>query len=148
MIYYGMTYFIFRSWNQNLSFFIDPFISFLFGGLVLLGVIVFHHYFLENKLTYSIHSRFSWRFNGVAIALQQEAYNLTTMMWVNSILLFQLAWFPFSRLKLNAHHYGQVLAGTSSWFHHHVYDCYKSMVYLIQSFFILFPFPSMKKCIR
>ena len=33
--------FIFRSWNQNLSFFIDPFISFLFGGLVLLGVLFF-----------------------------------------------------------------------------------------------------------
>ena len=39
MVYYGMTYIIFRSWNQNLSFFIDPFISFLFGGLILLVVL-------------------------------------------------------------------------------------------------------------
>ena len=112
MIYYGMTYFIFRSWNQNLSFFIDPFISFLFGGLVLLGVL----FIITTFWKISLHTASIAGLAGGSMALlllQKEAYNVDMMMWVNSLLLFSIGLVSFSRLKLNAHHYGQVLAGTS-----------------------------------
>ena len=112
MIYYGMTYFIFRSWNQNLSFFIDPFISFLFGGLVLLGVL----FIITTFWKISLHTASISGLAGGSMALlllQKEAYNVDVMMGVNSLLLFSIGLVSFSRLKLNAHHYGQVLVGSS-----------------------------------
>ena len=115
MIYYVMTYYIFRSWNQNLSFFIDPFISFLFGGLVLLSVL----FFITTFWKISLHSSSIAGLAGGSMALlllQREAYNLDTMMWVNSFLLLSIGLVSFSRLKLNAHQYGQVLAGTAAGF--------------------------------
>lgn len=115
MIYYGMTYFIFRSWNQNLSFFIDPFISFLFGGLVLLGVL----FFITTLWKISLHAASISGLAGGSMALlllQKEAYNLDTMMRINSLLLLSIGLVSFSRLKLNAHQYDQVLAGTTAGF--------------------------------
>jgi len=52
MIYYIMTYVIFRSWNQKLSFFIDPYVSFLFGGLALLAIL----FFITIKWKISLHT--------------------------------------------------------------------------------------------
>ena len=131
-----MTYFIFRSWNQNLSFFIDPFISFLFGGLVLLGVL----FIVTTFWKISLHSASISGLAGGSMALlllQKEAYNVDVMMGVNSLLLFSIGLVSFSRLKLNV--IIMVSVGRIfGWVHHHVYDCYKSVVYL-PMFFISVP---------
>ena len=88
MIYYVMTYYIFRSWNQNLSFFIDPFISSYLEGY-LIECFVFHHHFLKISLHSSSIAGLAGGFMALLL-LQREAYNLDTMMWVNSFCFFQL----------------------------------------------------------
>ena len=115
MIYYIMTYVIFRSWNQKLSFFIDPYVSFLFGGLALLAIL----FFITIKWKISLHTASIAGLAGGMMAVllhQQEVYNLTTMMAINSILLLSIGLVSFSRLYLKAHSYGQILAGIATGF--------------------------------
>ena len=47
---------------------------------------------------------------------QEEVYNLTTMMAINSVLLLSIGLVSFSRLYLKAHNYGQILAGIATGF--------------------------------
>jgi len=110
VIYYSMTYYVFRHWNNNLFHLFEPFLTFLFGGvvsLVLATIITF-------KWKISLHalaiSGFSGGMLGILL-ISGEVYNLQEMMIYNTLLLLFMGLVSYSRLILKTHTYAQVIVG-------------------------------------
>lgn len=110
IIYYSMTYYIFRHWNETLLNVLNPYVSFLFGGLLLLvGLLVITFWW---KI--SLHSS---SIAGLCGGLMAEVLvigdlnNINQIMLWNTLLLLSIGLVSFSRLYLKAHSFSQVLCG-------------------------------------
>ena len=110
LIYYSMTYYIFRYWNTTLLNLLEPFISFLFGGLLLLLILTL----ITLKWKISLHSASISGLAGGIIAatlISQPGSDFEVVITINVLLLSIIGLVSFSRVFLNAHNVYQVLAG-------------------------------------
>ena len=109
IFYYLMTYYILRHWNENLLNLLAPFISFMFGGVVLLLLL----FFITMRWKISLHTAaISGLCGGVmAIVLISPVNNLNSMALINTGLLLAIGVVSFSRLYLKAHSVLQILCG-------------------------------------
>jgi len=110
IIYYLMTYYIFRHWNETLLNLLEPYVSFLFAGILLL-IIVF---IITFWWKISLHSASISGLCGGIMAetlVISELNNITTIMIFNTILLMLIGIVSFSRLYLKAHTFSQVITG-------------------------------------
>ena len=112
IIYYTMTYYIFRHWNETLLNVLNPYVSFLFGGLVLL-VGLFLITFLWKI---SLHSSSIAGLCGGLLAevlVIGEINNIYQIMLLNTLLLTSIGLVSLTRLYLKAHNFSQVLCGVA-----------------------------------
>ena len=111
-IYYSMTYYIFRNWNTTLLNLLQPYLSFLFAGLILLLLLAF----ITLKWKISIHAASIAGLTGGMTAITlvaQPITNLQQLFLVNTFLLIFIGMVSFSRMYLKAHSATQILAGIS-----------------------------------
>ncbi len=112
IIYYSMTYYIFRYWNTTLLNLLQPYLSFLFAGLILLLLLTL----ITLKWKISIHAASIAGLNGGMAALTliaQPIINLKQIFFINAVLLIFIGMVSFSRMYLKAHSATQILAGIS-----------------------------------
>ena len=112
IIYYSMTYYIFRYWNTTLLNLLQPYLSFLFAGLILLLLLTL----ITLKWKISIHAASIAALTGGMAALTfiaQPIINLKQIFFVNTVLLIFIGMVSFSRMYLKAHSATQILAGIS-----------------------------------
>jgi membrane-associated phospholipid phosphatase len=112
IIYYSMTYYIFRYWNTTLLNLLQPYLSFLFAGLILLLLLTL----ITLKWKISIHAASIAGLTGGITALTfiaQPIINLQQLFLVNALLLTFIGIVSFSRMYLKAHSMIQILAGIS-----------------------------------
>ena len=112
IIYYSMTYYIFRYWNTTLLNLLHPYLSFLFAGLILLLLLTL----ITLKWKISIHAASIAALTGGMAALTfiaQPIINLKQIFFVNAVLLIFIGMVSFSRMYLKAHSATQILAGIS-----------------------------------
>tara|TARA_B100001778_G_C18572741_1_gene623421 strand:+ start:1000 stop:1656 length:657 start_codon:yes stop_codon:yes gene_type:complete len=110
IVYYSMTYYVFRHWNNNLFHLFEPFLTFLFGGIVSLVIATI----VTIKWKISLHALAISGFSGGMLGLlliSGEVYNLQEMMVYNTILLLLMGVVSYSRLVLKTHTYTQVIVG-------------------------------------
>ncbi|MDG2344104.1 MAG: hypothetical protein P8L23_05960 [Flavobacteriales bacterium] len=110
IVYYSMTYYVFRHWNNNLFHLFEPFLTFLFGGIVSLVIATI----ITIKWKISLHALAISGFSGGMLGLlliSGEVYNLQEMMVYNTILLLLMGVVSYSRLVLKTHTYSQVIVG-------------------------------------
>jgi len=110
IIYYSMTYYIFRHWNETLLNLLEPYVYFLFAGILLL-IIVF---IITFWWKISLHSASISGLCGGVMAetlVISELNNITTIMIINTVLLMLIGIVSFSRLYLKAHTFSQVITG-------------------------------------
>ena len=110
IIYYSMTYYIFRHWNETLLNLLEPYIYFLFAGILLL-IIVF---IITFWWKISLHSASISGLCGGVMAetlVISELNNITTIRIINTVLLMLIGIVSFSRLYLKAHTFSQVITG-------------------------------------
>ena len=110
IIYYSMTYYIFRYWNTTLLNLLHPYLSFLFAGLILLLLLAL----ITVKWKISIHAASIAALTGGMAALTfiaQPIINLKQIFFVNTVLLIFIGMVSFSRMYLKAHSATQILAG-------------------------------------
>ena len=110
IIYYSMAYYIFRYWNTTLLNLLEPFLSFLFGGLILLIVLTL----ITFKWKISLHSASISGLAGGMIAetlVAQPGIGFESELLVNALLLFMIGLVSFSRAFLKAHSVLQVVTG-------------------------------------
>ncbi|MBL17725.1 MAG: hypothetical protein CL848_02460 [Crocinitomicaceae bacterium] len=110
IIYYSMTYYIFRHWNETLLNLLEPYVYFLFAGILLL-IIVF---IITFWWKISLHSASISGLCGGIMAetlVISELNNITTIMIINTVLLMLIGIVSFSRLYLKAHTFSQVITG-------------------------------------
>ena len=107
-----MTYYIFRYWNTTLLNLLQPYLSFLFAGLILLLLLTL----ITLKWKISIHTASIAALAGGITALTfiaQPIINLKQIFFVNTVLLIFIGMVSFSRMYLKAHSATQILAGIS-----------------------------------
>ena len=112
IIYYSMTYYIFRYWNTTLLNLLQPYLSFLFAGLILLLLVTL----ITFKWKISIHAASIAGLAGGITALTltaQPIINLQQIFLINAILLILVGIISFSRMYLKAHNIIQIIAGIS-----------------------------------
>ena len=112
IIYYSMTYYIFRYWNTTLLNLLQPYLSFLFAGLILLLLLTL----ITLKWKISIHAASIAGLTGGITALTLIAHpiiNLQQIFLINALLLTFVGLVSFSRLYLKAHSMIQILVGIS-----------------------------------
>ena len=112
IIYYSMTYYIFRYWNTTLLNLLQPYLSFLFAGLILLLLLTL----ITLKWKISIHAASIAGLTGGITALTLIAHpiiNLQQIFLINALLLTFIGVVSFSRLYLKAHSMIQILVGIS-----------------------------------
>lgn len=110
IIYYAMTYYIFRHWNETLLNVLNPYVSFLFGGLVLLAGLLFITFWWKI----SLHSSSIAGLCGglmAEILVINDLNNIYQIMLLNTLLLISVGLVSFTRLYLKAHNFSQVLCG-------------------------------------
>ena len=110
IIYYSMAYYIFRYWNTTLLNLLEPFLSFLFGGLILLIALTLTTF----KWKISLHSASISGLAGGMIAetlVAQPEIGFESELLVNALLLFMIGLVSFSRVFLKAHNVLQVVTG-------------------------------------
>ena len=110
IIYYSMTYYIFRHWNETLLNLLEPYVYFLFAGILLL-IIVF---IITFWWKISLHSASISGLCGGIMAetlVISELNNITTIRIINTVLLMLIGIVSFSRLYLKAHTFSQVITG-------------------------------------
>ena len=110
MIYYAMTYYIFRHWNETLLNVLNPYVSFLFGGLVLLMVLLLVTFWWKI----SLHSASIAGLCGglmAEILVISDLNNIYQIMLFNTFLLIFIGIVSFTRIYLKAHNFSQVLCG-------------------------------------
>ena len=110
IIYYSMAYYIFRYWNTTLLNLLEPFLSFLFGGLILLIALTLTTF----KWKISLHSASISGLAGGMIAetlIAQPGIGFESELLVNALLLFMIGLVSFSRVFLKAHSVLQVVTG-------------------------------------
>ena len=110
IIYYSMAYYIFRYWNTTLLNLLEPFLSFLFGGLILLIALTL----ITFKWKISLHSASISCLAGGMIAetlIAQPGIGFESELLVNALLLFMIGLVSFSRVFLKAHNVLQVVTG-------------------------------------
>jgi len=110
LIYYSMTYYIFRFWNLTLLNLLEPFLSFLFAGLLLLVVLIL----ITLKWKISIHSASISALCGGMIAettIAEPVISFNQTFIINTIILVLVGMVSFSRMYLNAHNFFQIIAG-------------------------------------
>ena len=110
IIYYSMAYYIFRYWNTTLLNLLEPFLSFLFGGLILLIALTLTTF----KWKISLHSASISGLAGGMIAetlIAQPGIGFESELLVNALLLFMIGLVSFSRVFLKAHNVLQVVTG-------------------------------------
>lgn len=111
-IYYSMTYYIFRNWNETLLDLLNPYVSFLFGTLILLLLL----FLITSKWKISLHSTaVAGLCGGIMseIMVINDINNSQTIMIINSGILLVMGMVCFSRLYLKAHTFLQVLSGVA-----------------------------------
>jgi membrane-associated phospholipid phosphatase len=107
-----MTYYIFRYWNTTLLNLLQPYLSFLFAGLILLLLLAL----ITIKWKISIHAASIAALTGGISALTftaQPIINMKQILFVNAVLLIFIGMVSFSRMYLKAHSATQILAGIS-----------------------------------
>ena len=112
IIYYSMTYYIFRYWNITLLNLMQPYLSFLFAGLILLLLVTL----ITLKWKISIHAASIAGLAGGITALTltaQPIINLQQIFFINALLLTFIGIVSFSRMYLKVHTIIQILAGVS-----------------------------------
>ena len=112
IIYYSMTYYIFRYWNITLLNLMQPYLSFLFAGLILLLLVTL----ITLKWKISIHAASIAGLAGGITALTltaQPIINLQQIFFINAFLLTFIGIVSFSRMYLKVHTIIQILAGVS-----------------------------------
>jgi membrane-associated phospholipid phosphatase len=112
IIYYSMTYYIFRYWNTTLLNLLQPYLSFLFAGLILLLLLTL----ITLKWKISIHAASIAGLTGGITALTLIAHpiiNLQQIFLINALLLTFIGLVSFSRMYLKAHSMIQILVGIS-----------------------------------
>jgi len=112
IIYYSMTYYIFRYWNTTLLNLLQPYLSFLFAGLTLILILTL----ITLKWKISIHTASISGLAGGMMALTiiaQPITNLPQVFLVNTGLLVFIGLVSFSRLYLKAHSPHQVIVGVA-----------------------------------
>ena len=110
IIYYAMTYYIFRHWNETLLNVLNPYVSFLFGGLVLLMVLLIVTFWWKI----SLHSASIAGLCGglmAEILVISDLNNIYQIMLFNTFLLIFMGIVSFTRIYLKAHNFSQVLCG-------------------------------------
>jgi hypothetical protein len=111
-IYYSMTYYIFRHWNETLLNLLNSYVSFLFGTLLLLLLL----FLITLRWKISLHSTaIAGLCGGIMSELMviNEVNNIQTIMLINSGLLILIGVVCFSRLYLKAHTFLQILSGVA-----------------------------------
>ena len=109
-IYYLMTYYIFRYWNSTLLNLFQPYLSFLFAGLVLIVNLTAITYFWKI----SLHSSSISALCGGMMAETLIAHPVggqEQVFYINMALLVFIGLVSFSRLFLKAHTLSQTVAG-------------------------------------
>jgi len=109
-IYYLMTYYIFRYWNSTLLNLFQPYLSFLFAGLVLIVTLTAITYFWKI----SLHSSSISALCGGMMAETLIAHPVggqEQVFYINMALLVFIGLVSFSRLFLKAHTLSQTIAG-------------------------------------
>ncbi len=112
IIYYLMTYYIFRHWNETLLNLLDPYVSFLFATILLLVFL----FLITTTWKISLHSSSIAGLSGgimAEIVAINEINNSNTIMIINSLLLVLMGLVCFARIYLKAHTFLQVIAGIS-----------------------------------
>jgi membrane-associated phospholipid phosphatase len=107
-----MTYYIFRYWNTTLLNLLQPYLSFLFAGLILLLLLTL----ITLKWKISIHAASIAGLTGGITALTLIAHpiiNLQQIFLINAFLLTFIGLVSFSRMYLKAHSMIQILVGIS-----------------------------------
>tara|TARA_B100001057_G_scaffold206596_1_gene207351 strand:+ start:687 stop:1262 length:576 start_codon:yes stop_codon:yes gene_type:complete len=110
IIYYSMTYYIFRYWNTTLLNLLHPYLSFLFAGLMLLLLLTI----ITLKWKISIHAASISGLCGGMTAITliaQPIINLQQIFLVNAVLLTFIGIVSFSRMYLKVHSIIQILVG-------------------------------------
>ena len=110
LIYYSMTYYIFRYWNATLLNLLSPYLSFLFGGLLLLITLSI----ITLRWKISFHSASISGLCGGMIAetlVSQGAINLSQVLFFNTLLILFIGVVSFTRIFLKAHKVYEVVSG-------------------------------------
>jgi hypothetical protein len=110
IVYYSMTYYVFRHWNNNLYHLFEPYLTFLFGGILSLILATI----ITIKWKISLHAMAISGFSGGMLGIlliSGEVYNLQEMMIYNTLLLLLMGLVSYSRLVLKTHTYAQVMVG-------------------------------------
>jgi len=109
-VYYVMAYFMYRSWNIAYYNIIEGFVSFLFGGIIIL----FIAFVINNFYKISLHSIAIGSMAGGFLALAKiliHVSNFNSLIEINCVLLFSMGLVASSRLYLKAHTPLQVYLG-------------------------------------
>ena len=109
-IYYLMTYYIFRHWNNTLLNLFHPYLSFLFAGLVLIIALTAITYFWKISLHSSSISALCGGMMAESLVVHPEG-GQEQAFYINIALLVCLGLVSFSRLYLKAHTLSQTIAG-------------------------------------
>jgi len=109
-VYYVMAYFMYRSWNITYYNIIEGFVSFLFGGIIVL----FIAFIINNFYKISLHALAIGSMTGGFLALTRTLspiLNSNSLVIINCILLFSMGLVASSRLYLKAHNSKQIYLG-------------------------------------
>ena len=110
LIYYLMVYFMYRSWNNSIYHLLDPLLSFLTGGIVLMGGC----FLINFKWKISLHSTAISALSAAFLAFSMtlgELENPIFLLVVNVLLIFLIGLVSSSRLILKAHLKHEVYLG-------------------------------------
>ena len=105
-----MTYYIFRHWNETLLNLLQPYLSFLFAGLILIVLVFTITFWWKISLHSASISGLCGGIMAESIVIN-ELNNINTIMTFNTILLLLIGVVSFSRLYLKAHTFFQVISG-------------------------------------
>ena len=109
-VYYVMAYFMYRSWNITYYNIIEGFVSFLFGGIIVL----FIAFIINNFYKISLHALAIGSMTGGFLALARTLnpiININSLIIINCVLLFSMGLVASSRLYLKAHTSKQIYLG-------------------------------------
>jgi hypothetical protein len=105
-----MAYFMYRSWNITYYNIIEGFVSFLFGGIIVL----FIAFIINNFYKISLHALAIGSMTGGFLALAKTLtpiININSLIIINCVLLFSMGLVASSRLYLKAHTSKQIYLG-------------------------------------
>ena len=106
---------MFRSWNNNLYHLLDPFLSFLSGGIYLLIIC----FIINHKWKISLHSTSISALAAAFLAFSIAMTNIENPIYlvaINLILILIMGFVSSARLVLKAHQPHEVYMGLATGF--------------------------------